>query len=393
MTTSDMVILGAGPYGLAAGAHLGQVKGLEVQVFGEPMDFWKSHMPEGMFLRSPWAGSHISDPQMALTMDAFREQCANGIPKPIPLDTFVEYGLWFQRKAVPGVDRRKVTLIEKDSNNFRLTLEDGEVWKTRRVVVAGGIGPFARRLPQFDGLPSRFVTHASDQRDIRRFQGKRVVVIGGGQSALESAALIHEIGGEVEVIIRERAVHWLGMRAKKILRLGPLGWLLYSPFDVGPAGVSRIVASPDLVKYFPRAVQDGFRKRALRPAGSRWLVDRFKHIKVTTGRSVETAVLEGEKLRLRLSDGGSRVVDHVLSGTGYRVDVSRYPFIPPELSKQIVQANGFPKLTLGFESSVSGLHFLGAPASWTFGPLLFFVAGSDYAARTLARHMAREGRT
>src|SRR5579864_9416789 len=54
---------GGGPHGLAAGAHLKQLKGLDVPVFGEPMGFWQAHMPEGMFLRSPWAGSHISDPQ------------------------------------------------------------------------------------------------------------------------------------------------------------------------------------------------------------------------------------------------------------------------------------------------------------------------------------------
>src|ERR1700676_3632771 len=122
----DVTILGAGPYGLAAGAHLSQIKGLELRVFGEPMEFWKSHMPEGMLLRSPWDASHISDPQTALTMDAFSAGLTSRIPIPIPLDKFVEYGLWFQRQVVPDIDRRKITSIEKNSNSFRLTLNDGE---------------------------------------------------------------------------------------------------------------------------------------------------------------------------------------------------------------------------------------------------------------------------
>ena len=165
MTTTDVTILGAGPYGLAAGAHLRQIKGLELRVFGEPMDFWKSHMPEGMLLRSPWEASHISDPQTALTMDAFSDSLGDRIPRPIALDRFVEYGLWFQRQAVPEVDRRKITRIERDSQGFRLTLNDGEQFRSRRVVIAAGIGSFARRPQQFEGLAVR-IRHA-------RFGSKR----------------------------------------------------------------------------------------------------------------------------------------------------------------------------------------------------------------------------
>jgi FAD-dependent urate hydroxylase len=386
MTDCDVAILGAGPYGLAAGAHLRNIEGLEVRVFGEPMEFWKSQMPEGMLLRSPWAASHISDPRTALTMDSFSKELGLRIPTPIPLDRFVEYGLWFQRQAVPEIDRRRITQIARRTEGFRVTLSDGQQLQSRRVVVAAGIGAFARRPQQFDGLPSELATHVSDQRDVRRFVGKRVAVIGAGQSALESAALIHEAGGEVEVIVRAPNVHWLGWRAR-LQKLGPIAKLLYSPFDIGPAGISRIVAIPDSVKYFPRSAQEVFRKRALRPAGARWLVDRCKNIRISTCRSVESATLSGGHLRLRLNDGSCRDVDHALLGTGYRVDVTRYPFLPSELSKGLAQVNGFPKLTPGFESSIPGLHFLGAPSSWNFGPLMFFVCGTDYAARRLARYI------
>lgn len=387
MTSTDVTVLGAGPYGLAASAHLRQIKGLNLRVFGEPMEFWKSHMPEGMLLRSPWPASHISDPGTALTMDAYRDDLGAPISTPIPLERFVEYGLWFQRQAVPDVDRRKVARVEKSSNGFLVTLGDGEQFLSRRVVVAAGIGSFARRPQEFEGLPAELVTHVSDQSDVRRFTGKRVAIIGAGQSALESAALIHEAGGDVEVIVRAPSVHWLGWRAR-LQKLGPIAKLLYSPFDIGPAGVSRIVAVPDAVKYFPRSVQDKFRKRALRPAGARWLVDRCKNIPMSHGRFVKSVKRSGEKLSLYLDDGTAREVDHVLLGTGYKVDVTRYPFLASELSRSVAQVNGFPTLTPGFESSIPGLHFLGAPSSWNFGPLMFFVCGTDFAARRLARHLA-----
>jgi FAD-dependent urate hydroxylase len=385
--TTDITILGAGPYGLAAGAHLRQIKGLELRIFGEPMEFWSSHMPEGMLLRSPWDASHISHPQTALTLDAFCGHLGSRISTPIPLDRFVEYGRWFQQQAVPDIDRRKISRIEKHPEGFRLTVNDGEQFHSRRVVIACGIGSFARWPHQFSGLPRELVTHVSTQRDVRRFKGKRVLIVGAGQSALESAALIHEAGGDALLIVREPNVHWLGWRAR-IQRLGPIAKVLYSPFDIGPAGVSRIVAVPDSMKYFPRSVQDAFRRRALRPAGARWLVDRCKSIPILTNQQVESAVPAGEKLRVRLNDGTVREVDHALLGTGYGVDVRRYPFLPPELSQSLSLVDGFPKLKSGFESSIPGLHFLGAPSSWTFGPLMFFVCGTDYAARRLTRYIS-----
>ncbi len=388
--TCDVTIVGAGPYGLSAAAHLKRIEGLDVRVFGEPMSFWKNQMPEGMFLRSPYPASNLSDPDAKLTLDAYSARNGAQMPVPIPLDSFVEYGLWFQHQAVRDLDQRRIMRIEGDPKGFRVTLLDGESFVSRRVVIATGIGAFARRPPVFDGLPPSFVTHASDQRDVRRFSGKRVVVIGAGQSALESAALIHEAGGHVEVIARTPRVHWLGWRAR-LQRLGPVASLLYSPYDIGPAGVSRIVAVPDLVKRFPRPIQNRFRVRALRPAGARWLVDRVAKVPISTACSVVAATPAGSELRLELDSGASRRVDHVLLGTGYRVDISRYPFLPPELCRSVAQSDGFPKLSRGLESSMSGLHFLGAPSAWTFGPLMYFVAGTEYAARSLARFIIHSG--
>ena len=386
MTECDVVVLGAGPYGLAAGAHLGGIKGLDVRVFGEPMEFWKSYMPTGMFLRSPWSASHISDPEKALTMDGFQAQQKGGIPVPIPLARFVDYGLWFQKKALPALDRRRIQRIERDASGFRIILENGETWNSQRVVIAAGIASFARRPEVFAKLPSQLVTHCSDQNDVERFRGQRVAVIGAGQSALESAALIHEAGGKVEVLVREKSVHWLGWRAK-MQKLGPLWKLLYAPTDVGPAGVSRIVAIPDSVKYFPRFMQNRFRTRSLRPAGARWLIDRMKAVKITTSRHVKYAEQKGEALQLQLNDGSIQEVDHVVLGTGYKVDVSRYPFLSPDLIRSLQTTEGFPHLTTGMESSIPGLHFLGAPAAWTYGPLMYFVAGTDFAGHNLARYI------
>ena len=88
-------------------------------------------MPAGMLLRSPWAGSHISDPKGELTLDTYRSASNNHLSASIPIDRFIGYGHWFQGHAVPDVDRRKVTDIQVKSGSFQLELEDGEPVRAR----------------------------------------------------------------------------------------------------------------------------------------------------------------------------------------------------------------------------------------------------------------------
>lgn len=391
MTTTDVTILGAGPYGLAAAAHLRRIKGLDVRVFGEPMSFWERHMPTGMILRSNWTATHIADPDRSLTLEAYRAASGNHLSAPVPLDRFVQYGQWYQRQAVPDLDRRSIVRIESSPNGFRVTLEDGEVVNSRRVVIAGGIGSFAWRPPEFASLPSSLVSHASEHRDLGRFSGQRVLVVGSGQSALESAALLHESGANVEVVGRSHRIHWLQGWASMALhhRLGSaIRSTLYAPTDVGPAVISQLMARPDLLRRLPRAVQTKLRKRSVRPAGARWLVQRLQEVPIRLGRAVTSVALVGDQVKVRTDDGSERTVDHVLLGTGYRVDISKYKFLAPELLQSIRALNGYPVLQDGLETSVEGLHILGAPAAWSFGPLMQFVSGTHYASRSLARRIA-----
>lgn len=387
MTNYDAVVLGAGPYGLGAGAHLCQIKGLSVKVFGEPMWFWKKQMPAGMLLRSSWEASNLWDPKRKFTLDAYREVSGNHISSPVSLERFVSYGLWFQQNAIPQLDRREITSVDKDGADFRITIADGEVLKSKRLVIAAGIFPFAWRPPEFEGL-SPFVSHTSEHHDLTQFKNKRVIVIGGGQSALESAALLHEGGADVEVLTRASQIKWLGWK-KRIQSLGPVSKLFYSWTDVGPAGISKLVSLPGLLQQFPRDVQDRLRLRSVRPAGAVWLQARLAGVPMTMGQSVSSAAADGERVRLKLGDGTERTADHVLLGTGYRVNVARYDFLSPKIMAEVRQTNGYPHLGPGFESSVERLHFVGAPAAWSYGPLMNFVSGTRFAAGVLANHITK----
>jgi thioredoxin reductase len=386
----DVIIIGAGPYGLSAATHLRTIKGLEVRLFGQPMSFWDRNMPVGMFLRSNWTATQIADPGGDLTLEAFQAANKISFSMPVPLSRFIEYGLWYQRQALPDLDQRNIIRVEPSPKGFRVSLEDGEVLYSRRLVVAAGIGAFAWRPPEFRDLPSELASHSSEHRDFTKFAGKDVLVIGGGQSALESGALLHESGANVEVVTRASHINWLGGWASKTLhhKLGKLTRnLLYAPTDVGPAGISQLVSRPDLLRMLPRPIQDKLRKRAVRPAGARWLVSRLQNFPMRLGRSV-VSVAAGDRVKVKLDDGSERTVDHLLLGTGYRVDVTKYDFLAPALAQSIDRFNGFPRLRKGLETSVPGLHILGAPAAWSFGPLMQFVSGARYASQALTSVIA-----
>jgi thioredoxin reductase len=390
MTKCDVAIVGAGPYGLAAAAHLRTIRGLEVRVFGETMSFWDRNMPIGMLLRSAWTATRISDPHGALTLEEFQNESGKHFSSPVPVDRFVEYGMWYQRKAVPDLDSRRVCRVERDPKGFQVTLQDGERLLAKRVICAVGIAAFASRPKEFVGLPCSLVSHASEHRELSVFRGKQVLVVGGGQSALESAALMHECGAEVEVIAQCRKINWLqGVLSKTLhYRMGKLTKnLLYAPTDVGPAGISQLMARPDLVRMLPRSIQDKLWKRAVRPAGARWLVNRLENVPIRLGRSVCLVAPVGDRVKVRIDDGTERTVDHVLLGTGYKVDIAKYDFLAPNLLEHVERFNGYPVLKPGLETSVPGLHILGAPACWSFGPLLQFVSGTRYASQALLRSL------
>jgi FAD-dependent urate hydroxylase len=389
MTDTDVAVVGAGPYGLAAAAHLGRA-GIDVRVIGQPMSFWQN-MPAGLLLRSNWSATCIAEYQGELSLDSFRAVSGTGLAKPVPLDRFVDYGLWVQQQVAPDVDRRLVRALEAGPGGFRLTLADGTAISARRVVVAAGIELFANRPAVAAGLPSELASHTGDHRDFRRFHGARVLVVGGGQSALECAALLHESGARAEVAVRQDHLNWLhgGIYQRK---LGRYARLVYAPTDVGPMGLSRLVAVPDLFRRLPRRAQDPLAYRAIRPAGAAWLPPRLTEVPISLGRTVASATAQDGQVHVTFTDGGTQTVDHLLFGTGYRVDITRYPFLTAALTVRIRRAGGYPLLGPGMESSVPGLHFLGAPAAWSFGPIMRFVSGGWYTGRALVRTIAGPSR-
>ena len=389
MVDCEVAILGAGPYGLSAAAHL---PSFEKQVFGATMAFWQNHMPRGMLLRSPREASNISAPGRRFSLEDFEREHNLEPVQPLPVETFVEYGTWFQRRTVPPPDERVVQLLERENGCFRLTLEGGDSLVSRAVVVAAGIRSFAWRPPEFAQLASDRVSHSVDHFDLSSLRGQKVLVVGGGQSAVESAALLHETGATVAMLVRAPRINWL-TRSGLLHKAKPLRRMLYAPSDIGPAGVSWLIAFPDAFRRLPRRLQDPLAQRSIRPAASAWLLPRTRELAITVGQNVDAATVADGHVEITLDGGDVRTVDHVLLATGYCVDIAKYRFLSPRLLGEIARNGGYPELGRGFEASIPGLYFVGAPAAWSFGPLFRFVAGTEYAAASLASILGSRRRT
>src|SRR5579863_3929306 len=329
-STCEAVVVGAGPYGLSVAAHLRHA-GIAAHVFGEPMAFWRKNMPRGMLMRSPWRATHFSDPDGAFSLDTYASTHGVDPKERLPLEAFIAYGEWFQQHTVADIDRRAVRRIDAARDGFRLMLDDGEILNADRVIIATGLRNQEYRPLPFNDVPVTLASHTSAHPDLSVFRGKRVAVIGRGQSACESAALLAESGAEVEIISRGD-IHWLGVSpngaAPRTLSRR-LREAMASPSEVGPFPLSWLVEVPGVVRHMPAALRDEFSRRCLKAAASGWLKPRFAKVRCNPGRTILGARALGDRIALDL-DAGERVFDRVLLGTGYRVDIARLGVLAPD---------------------------------------------------------------
>jgi FAD-dependent urate hydroxylase len=389
--TVDVAIVGAGPYGLSLAAHL-RGTGVEFRQFGSVLHPWRSAMPGGMLLKSQGFASSLADPGGSHTLAEFcrhtgRAYADYGLP--VPLDTFVAYGTWFAARFSPDLEEVLVTSVTPEEGGFRVSLADGTECTARNVVVATGIEHFAHLPAALAGLPAAACTHSSAHTDISAFRGQDVIVLGGGQSALESAALLHESGARVRVVVRAPRVMWNG---PPLPPDRPLLRRMREPeAGLGSGWATWFYSTrPGLYRHLPRATRVHRARTALGPAGACWLRPRIEDVvPVLTGHALDWARPEADGVRLGLVNrAGSRTeltADHVIAGTGYRSDLRRLSFLPDALRARLRTVAGTPVVDRHYQSSVPRLYFAGPGVAPTFGPVMRFVFGAAHAAPAITR--------
>ncbi len=419
MTTEavDVAIIGAGPYGLSVASHLAR-RGVDFRLFGTPMHTWRQHMPRGMWLRSEGFASNLSDPDDAFTLERFcaeRGYTVGGWGVPVPLEVYCEYGAWFAEQTAAPVEDTHVVQLSRTDRGFALELADGECLFARQVVVAVGLTHFRYVPAALRELPPELCAHSSavrggigisgvagEQLQPAASAGRNVVVIGAGQSALENAALMHEHGADVVLAARAGAVKWNSF-PHPLDR--PLWQRLWSPAGGLCSGKRCWISEhgPLVFHALPDSTRVHLATSTLGPAGAWWLRDRVEgKVPMHFRHHPRSAQMDGSEVVLEFDvDGERREIrtQQVISATGYRVDLARLPFLDPNLRGALRSEETFPALTRHFETSVPNLYFVGAAAAAAFGPLMRFVLGARYTARTLTRHLearampAHSGRT
>lgn len=374
-THTSFLVVGAGPFGLAMAAEAREL-GIDHIVLGKQMSFWREHMPAGMVLRSAcdW---HL-DPAGRDTIERFlatRGQLPSDV-EPLPLDLYLEYATWFEETKGIRVRPARVVRLDRSDDRFAATLDDGAVVTAERVLLALGYASFAHVPAEIAALvPPEASSHTSDCVAPDRFAGRRVLVVGGRQSAFECAALIAEAGATaVHVVHRHDTPAFV-----------PSDWSWVEPT------LERIENESNWYRGLPeserQALTDRFHaegRRKLEP----WLGPRVRNPAITihSGTRVGGSQRRGGALLVRLDSGGTVEVDHVLFATGYKVDLRRVPLLAAgNLLTRIQCRDGYPVLDESLQTTVPGLFVTSLPATRDFG--LFF--GFTVAVRASARIVGR----
>lgn len=388
--TTDVVVIGAGPYGLSLAAHL-SARGVKHRIFGDPMRFWRD-MPVGVNLKSLAFATCIYVPERGY---AFPQWCVeHGLEdfEPCTMQNFAAYGWEMQKRFVPHLEEEFVRNVRIHGQNFEVTVASGECFHARKVVACTGLSGLAHVPRVLRPLGPDRMKHTFDISDYEVFRNKNVAVIGAGASAIEAGALVQEAGGTSEVFVRgpEAVFHGRTPRDR------PLWDRIKNPTSV--LGASRrgwvLQQLPLLVYRLPRARRTRLSKGYAGPASPWWIRERVLgkvpiHVR---HELIEADALEsGVRLKFKDGEGLVRAVhfDFVIAGTGYDVDVARLPYLDPEIVPRIQCIERAPALSSHFESSVRGLYFLGALSFMCFGPLFRFVCGAEIAAPRLARRLSR----
>jgi cation diffusion facilitator CzcD-associated flavoprotein CzcO len=347
---ANVAVIGAGSSGLAAIKALRE-QSVNVEGFERGSDvggLWRYENDNGLSgaygsLRTNVSRSRMEYPsfaipnsygdfphhsEMAAYLGAYAE--AYGLRASIRFGTTVE-------RLEPAADGR-----------WWITLDDGSSHNYGFVVVATGVF-WSPRLPSYPGGFDGTVSHSHEYRMPAPFAGRRVLVVGAGQSAAEIAVEVSAVAertfmsvrGEVHVIPR-----WVGRGpydAADVAPLNRLPWrLLNLMYDqraaraLGPTPASWPRPAHRLLEGIPIVSSD--------------LLPAVRRGDIVVKRAIDRLIGD----RVRFVDGSEERVDHIVYATGYRISL-------PFLSSSLVSADGrdLPLYRRIAPSEVGGLYFAG----------------------------------
>ena len=176
---TDLLIVGAGPYGLGIAAYA-KTLGVDPLVVGRPMAFWREDMPHGMFLRSSWDWHY--DPNNVNTIEAWLRETGRSKESidPFPLADYIEFATWFEIvSGVSPVDLAVQRIDLRPDGRYDAVFVDGSTVTAKNVVLALGFEHFAYVPEELQAvLPAENVEHTVHYVDFSDAPGKRFAIVG-----------------------------------------------------------------------------------------------------------------------------------------------------------------------------------------------------------------------
>jgi thioredoxin reductase len=374
---TDLLIIGAGPFGLAMAAYAQHFK-IDHLILGKPMDFWQRNMPKGLILRSD-CNWHL-DPLNIHTIHHYL-RAKNLTPaevEPLSLEFYLSYTKWFQEQkqleAHPAFVQR-LDHANAANHTFEATLDDGEIIQAKNVLLALGFRYFKHIPAELATIfPARRFSHTCDLVNFAQLHGKRILIIGGRQSAFEWAALLHEQGAA--------AVHVC--HRHETPAFAPSDWSWVMPM------VEAMVENPGWFRNLPPQEKKAISQRfwaegrlKLEP----WLWPRINQdtIKIwPQSHVVACEDLPTGELQVKLNIGETLHVDHIILATGYKVNMEKVPFLSAgNIGTKMQLKDGFPMLDERFQSNIPGFFITSIPATQDFGPFFAFTVSVGAAAKII----------
>ncbi len=362
---TPLLVVGAGPFGLSLATYL-KHKNIEHIQVGYSMDYWKNHMPKDMYLRSAcdWHLDAVNEDTIMKYLESQNLKPAD--VEPLTLDFYLGYAKWFQSQKRLAPRPAWVKTLNRADDSFHAVLDDGSEIEAQKVVLAVGLRYFKNIPEEYKTLfPEDTFHHTAELVDFSMLKDKRVLIVGGRQSAFEWAALIHEQGAkEIHLTYRHDTPAF-----------EPSEWAWVNPI------LGDMVNQPAWFRNLSQEEKDQVGKRMWAEGRLKlepWLVKRISKDTITTHPHTHVTQckdLSSRELQITLSDNATLMIDHVVMATGYKMDITRIPLLANgNLVDQISTKNGFPILDEGFQSSVPNLYFTGFPAAQDFGPFFGFTS-------------------
>jgi FAD-dependent urate hydroxylase len=384
---TDLLIIGAGPFGLSIAAYASHAQ-IEHLIVGRPMEFWKSNMPKGMFLRS--ASDWHLDAAGDATMERFfaeQNQTPSAV-QPLSLDVYLQYVKWFSRRKQLAPIEHLISSLSHDwaaDPPFTVVLDNGDTIRARRVVVAIGFKYF-KNLPieLIQLLPEGSYGHTCDEVDFLKYEGKRLLIVGGRQSAFEWAALLAEAGAaEVHVTHRHDSPQF-----------AQSDWTWVNPV------VDAMVNDPAWYRSLSESDKESINQRMFAEGRLKlepWLQRRMNRdsIKLWPRTQIASCTqLASGELSVLLNSGIKFCIDHIILATGYKVSIGQVPFLNSgNLLPQLRTADGFPELDDHLQTNIPGLFMTSMPAAQQFGPFFNFTVSVRTAAKLIVSAIAKQNST